>query len=104
MSEHDTDSEQECDDQVFSNYDESSEISNEEHLGLGLVNESMEALESAFSDCDEEPLINISSSNFNVAKRREKLQSRASITNLPRDLRQTVEEDLYHHFRIFNLK
>ncbi|CAG5059854.1 unnamed protein product [Parnassius apollo] len=50
VNEHYIDSEQECEDdlhQVFSNYDESLEISNEEHLGLGLVNESMAALESA---------------------------------------------------------
>ncbi|CAG4981590.1 unnamed protein product [Parnassius apollo] len=49
VSEHDTDSEQECDDdlhQVFSNYDESLEMPNEKHLRLELVNESMEVLES----------------------------------------------------------
>ncbi|CAK1592285.1 unnamed protein product [Parnassius mnemosyne] len=64
VSEHDTDSEQECDDdlnQVFSNNDKSLEMANEEHLGLRLLKESMEVLESAFSDGDEELLINISS-------------------------------------------
>ncbi|CAG5016320.1 unnamed protein product [Parnassius apollo] len=71
-SERDIHLEQECDDdlhQVFLNYDESLEISNGEHLGLGLVNESVEALESAFSDEDEEPLIKISSNNFYIVKK-----------------------------------
>ncbi|CAG5043201.1 unnamed protein product [Parnassius apollo] len=74
VREHDTDSEQECDlRQVFWNCNESLEISNEEHLGLGLVNEFMEALGSAFSDGDEEPMINISYSNFDILKKVENI-------------------------------
>ncbi|CAG4954093.1 unnamed protein product [Parnassius apollo] len=75
VSEHDTDSEPECDNdlhQVFSNYNESLEMPNEEHLSLRLVNESMEVLESAFSDGNEEPLINISSSNFYIVEKLER--------------------------------
>ncbi|CAG5059150.1 unnamed protein product [Parnassius apollo] len=107
VGEHDTDSEQECDDdlyQIFSNYDISLEMPNEEHLGFVLVNESTEVLKSAFSDGDGEPLIKISTSNFYIVKKGEKLHSKATIRNLPRELRHTVEEDLYHHFRMFKMK